>query len=233
MKNWTSGLAPVFQAVARTLEAQQAELNQADPINANHGDHMTAVFQAASQAAQANPGASLAEAMDAASRRLFELPDNATAQIYARGLDQFARQFRERNIEMDDLAPYVQGLLEEKEDQPVNSTVERPSVVRGAEVLKALVAGLSGWQQVEADPAKAGQDPGKPGLDYLFDLGVAYMQAKSRGGSRLEVLADAAASASPLSQTPYRYQSGRLALQALLQALANGGVRPQDPGQPT
>jgi len=81
-----------------------------------------------------------------------------------------------------------------------------------------LLAGLSDWQKVET-----GQIPANSRLDmgYLIELGMAYMQARQRGGGRLEVLADAAASASPLSSLPHRYQSGKMALLALLQAMGS------------
>jgi hypothetical protein len=100
--------------------------------------------------------------------------------------------------------------------------------MRSGDTLKALVAGLVGWKtaaenQVGQD-SRLGDELSSPGggplaLGALFDLGVAYMQAKARGGERSQVLADAAASASPLSQTPHRYQSGKLAIQALLEAI--------------
>jgi hypothetical protein len=56
-------------------------------------------------------------------------------------------------------------------------------------------------------------------MGALFEFGMAYIQARQRGGSRVEVLADAAASVSPLSKTPHRYASGKLAIQALLEAM--------------
>jgi len=76
--------------------------------------------------------------------------------------------------------------------------------------------GLAGWGQIES-----GQVPSDSPLDMgaLFEFGMAYVQARQRGGSRVEVLADAAAAVSPLSQTPHRYASGKLAIQALLTAM--------------
>ena len=85
------------------------------------------------------------------------------------------------------------------------------------DVLKALVEGLSAWNQAESSAASKDQ---VLSMSNLFELGVAYLQAKQRGGSRAEILADAAASASPLRHIPHRYQSGKMAIEALLQALA-------------
>ena len=56
-------------------------------------------------------------------------------------------------------------------------------------------------------------------MGALFEFGMAYWQAKQRGGERAAVLADAAASVSPLSKVPHRYESGKLAIQALLEAM--------------
>jgi hypothetical protein len=86
-------------------------------------------------------------------------------------------------------------------------------------VLKALVAGLAAWGQAER-----GETPSDKTLDMgtLFEFGLAYMQAKQRGGDRVEVLAHAAASVSPLQAVPHRYQSGVIAIQALLRAMQEG-----------
>jgi hypothetical protein len=84
--------------------------------------------------------------------------------------------------------------------------------------LKALVAGLAAWNAVEA-----GQPVSDRPLDmgYLFDLGIAYAQAKIRNPERIDALADAAASASPLAKVPHRLESGRLAIAALLRAMGS------------
>jgi hypothetical protein len=210
-------LAGVFQAAEEALSRQREALNQADPSNANHGDHMLEIFQVATRAAQSLPLASLPEALEQASRLLAQLGDNASAQVYARGLEQFGRAFRDHQVEIDDLAGYVQNIVQAP---PVGDNTGGQMAVpvkgdRGAEVLKALVSGLAAWDQVEN-----GKIPSEKGVDvsYLFELGMIYMQAKSQGGSRLDVLTEAAVNASPLSRVPHRLQSGRLAFHALLQA---------------
>ena len=204
----------LFQSVTAVLVQNQAAFNQADPFNTNHGDHMVEIFQVASQAARENAGADLPEAMEYASQKMAERTDNASALVYAHGLAQMAQQFRSYGVTLDDLVPYVQGLIK-KEEKSTSGEAAQP---RSGDVLKALLAGLSGWQNLES-----GQTPANNRLDmgYLIELGMAYMQAKSRGGSRLEVLADAAASASPLGSLPHRYQSGKVAILALLQAMGS------------
>ena len=203
-------LAPLFAAVGEALRQNQQAMNQADTFNGNHGDHMVEIFEIAAQAARERSAASLAEAMEHASQLLEQRSQNGSAQVYAHGLRQMGAQFRHYQVTLSELIAYMKGVTgegREKEGEAQN---------RSGEVLKALVAGLTGWSQAESGPATQNRP-----LDIgaLFELGMAYLQAKQRGGSRIEVLADAAASASPLSRSPLRYQSGKLALQALLEAM--------------
>lgn len=204
-------LAPLFQAVADFLTRNRETFNQADPFNTNHGDHMVEIFQIAVQAAQEKAGASVADAMQHAAGLLAETHGNGSAQVYGRGLAQLAGQLRKYNLELVDLVFYVQSVLSEEK-----SEAGKNGQARSGDVLKALVGGLAGWQQVETGK----QPPDNPlDLGYMFELGIAYMQAKQRGGSRAQVIADAAASASPLSNVPHRYQSGKLAIETLLEAM--------------
>lgn len=213
MNETSPNLAELFEAVADVMKQNRQAFNAADLANGDHGDHMVEIFQIAAQAARQYENGSLAEAMDCAARLLRSKLANGSAQVYGRGLDQLGRQFQERNIQLTDLLPYVQTLLNEGAENPVNGE-ESPG--RGGEVLKALVAALAAWQQ----PEQLNGLPARP-LDMaaLFELGMAYLHAKARGGSRTEILAEAAASASPLGNVPHRHQSGRLALQTLLEVM--------------
>ena len=205
-------LAPLFAAVEQVLTGNREALNQADLMNGNHGDHMIAVFHLAARAAEEKQAAPLAEAMQYAAGRLGEHSDNGSARVYSSGLAQMAFQFRKYDLGLDDFVGYVRQALREKKEE-----VEQTGETRAKDVLKALLAALAGWKQVEA-----GNPPADTPLDmgFLFDLGVAYMQAKQRGGTqRTQVLADAAASVSPLSSVPHRLQSGKLAIEALLEAM--------------
>jgi hypothetical protein len=233
----TNGMAPLFAEVAAVLRQHRTELNEADTFNGNHGDHMVVLFEAASQAVPL-PNANesnydLAQALESATQALYALSENGSAQVYGRGLEQFASQFRQSQITLDDLVGYARNLVEDQTE--VKSSLGGLSPARSGLLLKALVAGLDRWQQAEAsawqaNPGIAGQttppplqsNPQGSGLSMgaLFDLGIIYFQAKQRGGSRLEVIADAAATASPLAAIPHRYLSGKLALHSLLQALA-------------
>jgi hypothetical protein len=208
-----SELGRLFSAVGEALEQNRLALNLADPVNGDHGDHMVAIFQVAAQAARENPEMDLPQAMQAASERLAALSANDSARLYAVGLSQMSRQFQAYGVTTAGLVSYVRSALADK-SQPGIQAPEKPE--NAGAILKALMAGLAAWGRIES-----GQPPADNPLDMgtLFEFGMAYMQAKQRGGARLQVLADAACAVSPLSRIPYRTESGRIAIQALLQAM--------------
>jgi hypothetical protein len=202
-------LEVIFQSVQRVMEQNRLAFNQADAVNGNHGDHMVDIFGVASQAAREKAGASLSEAMGYAAELLRGMLANGSAQVYALGLAQLAEQLRKYNLDLDDLLPYMRKVME-REPIGVKSA-------RSGDILKAFIAALAGWQQGTDDPGKASNSLG---LSYMFDLGVTYMQAKQRNATRAEVIADAATSVSPLKDKHHRYESGKLAILTLLQAMA-------------
>jgi hypothetical protein len=219
-------LAKLFNAVVTELAARQDELNQADPQNGNHGDHMVEIFQTAASAAAEKRGADLAEAMDYASELLQRRQDNGSAQVYARGLSQLAGQFRQRGIKLDDLLPYVHSTIQKR---PQGVDAPAPANAKSGEILKALLNALAGWEKDEAgqtqnSPGMSGLDPSRSGLDmgYLFGVGMAYLQAKQKGGDPLETLAETVVASSPLERVPHRARSGKVALRALLNAMGGG-----------
>jgi hypothetical protein len=210
-------LARLFQTVSERLAEQREALNQADPANRDHGDHMVAIFQAAARAA-VEKDSDLVGSMEYAAELLRQQPDNGSAQVYARGLSQLAEQFRQRQIGLNELLAYLRSVLFKGNAAEKAGDGKPP---RSGEILKALLAGLAGWERAEApQPGAAPAETGK-GLDmgYLFGMGMSYLQAKQKGGDRLDILVETAVSASPLSRVDYREQSGRIALKALLQAM--------------
>ncbi len=211
-------LAPLFQAAGEALRQEQQALTQADTANGNHGDHMVEIFEIATQATREKRAAGLAEAMQYAGQLLARQAQNGSAQLYARGLELMAGELREHDVSLDDLMRFVQGSVSEAQN-PAESEQASSAKAKSGEVLKALISGLAKWSRAES-----GQDLKESPLDMgvLFEFGMAYLQAKQRGGSRSAVLADAAATASPLSRVPYRYQSGKLAIQAMLEAMQKG-----------
>lgn len=205
-------LFALFQAVGSELQLHRHALNQADPYNGNHGDHMVEIFKLAAQVVQEKRNDDLADAMLYAGQRLEHLGDNGSARVYARGLVQLAGQFRNYQVNLDDLVQYVQGALSEDKEKP------EQQVSRSGDILKALVSGLSSWGQTESNP----ESEARPlSMGTLFEFGMAYLQAKQRGGNRAEVFTDAAVSVTPLSNVPHRLQSGKLVLQSLLKAIVD------------
>ena len=207
-----SELAGHFDRVTERLKKERSALNQSDSLNGNHGDHMIAIFQIASQAARQIVDSDLASSMELASQMLMQLEDNASAQLYAQGLQQFAVQFRQHAIGFQDLENYIQTTLDDEKQ----AWSKNP---RSGDVLKALISGLAGWKSAgqTEEGARAGIDMG-----YLFDLGVAYLQAKQSAASKVEALAETAISVSPLGKSPYRTRSGKLVILTLLQSLQQG-----------
>ncbi len=235
MESTPIDLPALFGRVAIVLEAQRQALNQADEGNQDHGDHMVEIFKIATQAAEGARGAGLAEAMQRAAGLLEARPENGSAQVYARGLAVLASQFNTRGIELDDLAPYVRNYLNEKkeaegQDSDKKSPGEEESSpeksASSGDVLKALLSALAEWERVEAsqlESAPGGAEEGNPGsgldLGYLFGVGMAYMQAKQKGGSRLDILSETVVSSSPLAKVAHRHQSGVIAVRALLEGI--------------
>jgi hypothetical protein len=212
----TLSLAPFFQAVGEALRQNQPGLNQADPLNGNHGDHMVEIFELATQAAQEMQSGSLADAMAHAANLLEAQSGNGSARLYAHGLRQVAEQLRRYDISLDELVAYVQKVLREEKTSDLAGEL---GLARSGAILKALVAGLANWGQIEEGQTASGSPLN---MGSLFEFGMAYWQAKQRGGGRAAVLADVAASVSPLSKVPHRYESGKLAIQALLEAMQRG-----------
>ncbi len=157
--------------------------------------------------------------MDYAANLLESRISNGSAQTYSRGLRHIAIQMRSHEISLDELISFVQNILEEENPAQENIQESQP---RPAEILKALLTGLAGWSKVEE-----GKDPSGNPLDMgsLFDFGVAYFQARHHSSDRIAILADTAASASPLGKISHRRLSGMIAFRALLEAMkqANPG----------
>ncbi len=212
----TFPLSDLFQPALDLLVENREEFNRLDSINQNHGDHMLAIFQAARRATMEKT--SLPAAMAYAGELLQQMQANASAQVYARGLQAIAAQFQQRGIEIDALAAYLRRhLLAPGELPPAPLAGEE---LTSGEILKALLNALTTWEQAEVAAKQNG--PSAPaGLDlgYLLGIGMAYMQAKQGGGDKLDVLAETIVASSPLGQVPHRLETGKQVVRAVLSAL--------------
>lgn len=212
-------LEHAFRQVAARLALEQTQLNQVDEINHNHGDHMVEIFNLVAQVIGGHHGETLASMMNAASGVLLQQQQNGSAQVYGRGLTLLAEQFRQQEIEINDLVAFTRRQLNLADS--VDSTLP-DSGKRNGELVKGLLEALSTWDQAEASAENANRQKSS-GLDlgYLFGLGMAYMQAKRSGGSRAATIAETVVAASPLSKQPHRERSAKLAIQTLLEALSD------------
>ncbi|HSQ27480.1 MAG TPA: hypothetical protein VLM80_10195, partial [Anaerolineales bacterium] len=201
-----SVFAHVFEAVRQVVRDNQAYFNSADVINHNHGDHMLAIFDLAVKTLRDLHPGNLAEAMLAAGLAIQKLEGNGSARVYADGLIAFAQKLGQREIGQAELIQFVRektGDTRLEQTKGDEQLIEEKGIQddRSGQVLKALVEGLSAWKQMNSGVSAKGRN-----LDMgaLFELGIIYLQAKQRGGSNIEVLADAAVSASPLNQSAHR-----------------------------
>ena len=189
---------------------------------------MVAIFELAAGAARQGVAAQgvLADQMEQAAQILRSQTEDDTAQVYALGLLAFARRFRSGSVTLDELVRYVRQTASEKPPQEAGSPAPaaEPQAVSG-EVLKALVNGLADWNQMASAPPRESGEPLSedelrgPGMGYLFELGMAYMQAKKNQKGRVETLAETAVLSSPLAEPAYRARSGKLAITAFLMAM--------------
>ena len=119
-------LSPIFASVGAELADKRAYFNQIDELNGNHGDHMVAIFETATRAADQKSGQFLADSLDAsahelaglmgyAGEMLASLEDNGSAQVYARGLASVAEQLGQREITLQELADYTASAISKGE----------------------------------------------------------------------------------------------------------------------
>jgi hypothetical protein len=191
-------LVKLFSAVASTLEENQQALNQADQYNQDHGDHMVEIFQMITGALKDTPQGDVSGGLKKASKLLSE-KDSGSAAMYAKGLAQAAKYFKDQNLDASQLMPLLQTLLGGGE----------ASVSKDAGgLLDSLVGSLGG----------------EDGLDMadILTAGAAFLQSKQQGDSNLEAAVDALISSSKMGETPYRAQSSKLVADTLLQSLLGG-----------
>ena len=98
-----------------------------------------------------------------------------------------------------------------------------PEAGKTTQTLKALLNALAGWEKAEAAAASGNQTTSTSinpmDMGYLFGVGMAYLQARQKGGDPLDILVDTVVSASPLANVPHRTQSGKIALRAMLEGM--------------
>lgn len=210
-------LASLFNAATQALAANQANLNQADTDNQNHGDHMVEAFNMITSALASQPGGSLSQQLDRASQSLAQNANSGSAQVYSQGLARAAEQLQgQSSVTPDNVMLLIQSLLGGG-GQPASSS--------GGDLLGNLLGAagqaMGGPQGMpQGSPQGAGQPQSGIGLDDLLNAGMAFMSAKQQGQDNLSAALTALMSDGPMAQKPARQESGQLVANAILQALS-------------
>ena len=194
-------LAQLFGAVAKSLGNKREVLNQADTYNNDHGDHMVEMFEVITQAMKEKKNATPSEQLSYASQ-LLKQQESGSAQVYANGFASAAQQFQGKSVTTDNAGMLIQTLLG-------GGQALTRSGGGSSDMLGALLGGLTGQTSQGSDD----------GLDVgdLLNAGLAFMNAKQKGGSTADAAVDALMSASPLGQSTHRKESGAMVANTLLQ----------------
>lgn len=226
--DFQASLPDYFRSAALALAEQRQALNAADDDHGNHGDEMVALFELAAATARQKSiaQAAVADQMEQAAQILRAQTQNLAAQVYGRGLYAFAGRLRAGDVTLPALVHAVRNVADQEgEIKPAGENKPFETEKNSGAALKALVSGLDDWNQMESaagdpdDPMSSERNTRSSGFGFLFDLGLAYMQAKSRTTDRIDALAETAVLSSPLAQPAYRAMAGKLAIAAFLRAM--------------
>lgn len=161
-----------------------------------------------------------------------EQPDNLLGSLVGSLTGQQQAQPQAQQPGGDLLGSLLGGLGGQQESTP---QAQQP----GSDLLGSLLGGLTGQQQQAPKPAagggiadlltslvggQSGSSQGQSnGIDAkdLISLGLAYYAAKQKGGSNLEAIMQALATASPFGKRRDQTQSGALVVNTIMQMLGS------------
>ncbi|UYN89042.1 MAG: hypothetical protein KIT08_08065 [Anaerolineales bacterium] len=204
MSNQQINLGPLFSQVAKALAQQQTQLNKADTQNHDHGDNMVQAFKLISQAIQQKQGSPQATQLDYAAQLLSQ-QNSGSAQLYAKGLQQAASQFKGSEINAGNILQLIQLLMGGGQKPAAQPAPSSP--------LGSILTQLAGGQQSSDTDEITAAD--------LLNAGIAYMNAKNSGASTGEALIKALVADSAMAPTPHRAQSSELVLKTLLDVVGD------------
>jgi hypothetical protein len=234
-KKQTLDLGTLFQAVSGNLAEHQADLNQADDYNRNHGDNMVEIFGAINEAIRAKSGKKPAEQLAYASELVAQRSQSGSAKIYASGLSQAARQIKGKSITPDKIPALLEALLG---GLASGGLAGQAGANPMGDLLGSLLGGAAGGQGPVAQPSGSAGDllgsllggaaggqttASQPGLDMgdLLNAGMAFMNSQQQGESAIQSITKAFVAATQAGQSPHRAQSGELVANTILQMLRN------------
>ena len=165
-------LERLFNAALKTLRQNRSALNDADEVNHDHGDNMVATFATISQAIRETPGRTPSQQLSHAAARV-RRRNSGSAQMYANGLAQAAREFEGTPVTRTNGLALVQTLLGGGHAAPIREQQEG----RG---LGDLLGSMLGGQQQQQQP-----QAGSGGLGDLLGsmLGSQQQQQQPQAGS--------------------------------------------------
>jgi len=144
-------LASLFSAVTKTLEENQATLNDADEYNHDHGDNMVENFKLITRATKKKKGAPPSEQLSYASQALQKKAKSGSARMYSQSLSQAASQLEgQETVDSRNALSLVQALLG---GQPSSPSAQPGSSDMLGQMMGSLLGG-----GVSTQPASQGDD---------------------------------------------------------------------------
>lgn len=191
-------LASLFSAVTKTLQENQASLNEADEYNHDHGDNMVNNFKLITRAVKKKKGASPSEQLAYASQTLQKKSSSGSARLYSQGLSQAASKMQGQDtVTSRNALDLVQALLGGQSSSQsgsgdllgqlagsllaggaTNQPVDQPRPEQGSDMLGGLLGSLMGG----TGAGQPGSQPaGTQGADLLGGLLGSLMGAGAGG----------------------------------------------------
>ncbi len=194
-------LAQLFGTVAQALSENKSALNAAYTYNKDHGDNMVQIFNLIAQAVQENKGAKPSAQLKAAATKIGKTK-SGSAQLYAKGLAQAAKEFKDKALTPQNIALLAQVLL----------AGGKKTTAQSNDPLNSILTGLMGGQQ---------QSSGSDGMDAgdLLNAGMTFLAAKQGGDDNMNALVKTLVSNSAMNSAPHREESGQVVVNTLLNAM--------------
>ena len=211
MTNSQIDLFSLFNSVTKSLKENQTELNKADEYNHDHGDNMVEIFDVITQAMKAKKNAAPADQLEYASQLLRQKSKSGSAQVYANGLNQAAKNFGAGDLDVGKILQLLQTIMGGV--SAVQSASGKQTSSSG-DMLGSLLSGLSGGT------SSSGQEKGFD-LSDLLGAGMSYMQAKQSGKDDMSALVGALVGSTEMGKSPYRSKSSEIVASTILQALGS------------
>jgi len=232
-------LLDLFSAATSTLNQSQAQLNEADEQNHDHGSNMVQVFNLITKAIGQKQNDTPSNQLEYASQMLKQNTTSGSGALYSQALQTASQQFKGQAIDENNVVTLIQTLLAGgQRPKPMAAPATSGSDLLGSllgglsggsqqtssegDLLGALLGGLTGGGQQSSGGGNVlgsllgsvlggGQQSGSGGI-----LGSLLGNLISGGGGAANLLSGFVSG--PLAESPTRATSGMLVAQSLIQA---------------